>query len=320
MACRPARARWPLALAGMAAIISGAASAPAKKSPPPPTGELLLDMDDPVIAVSIGDVPLRLRVGLEAKRLIQLNPEAAARLEARPPDPAFRFEPGAEVHIGRETLKGVEAAAPVTINKREMIVTVASLGRDCCAAVDGEIGLGLLPYATIRFVRAGMADPGQSADFAIEDDDEAGPEARMRVGKADMLVQFSLNRAESVATSSAGALLAQAHGGRLTESAPTIAAFGIERPTAMLDFPGPVPIAGFRFDRLRVRTADFAGDVAFPADPAEDGDIVVQKKVVQQRAWPVVLIGRDRLDRCSEARFDAIAKRLTLRCDFDGIG
>lgn len=315
MCMKPARAGWPLALAIMAA----ATAAPAKKPPPPPTGELLLDMDDPVIALRIGDVPLRLRVGLEAKRLIQLNPDAAARLEASPPDEKFRFEPGADAQIGRETLKSMEAAAPIEINKRKMIVTVASNGRDCCAGVDGEIGIGLLPYATIRFARPGVADPGQSADFQIDDDDEHGPQAPARVGRSDILVQFSLNRAESVATSSAGALLTRAHGGRLSEGAPTVAAFGIERPTATLGFPQPVSIAGFRFDQLRVRTADFAGNVAFPADPSEDGDIVVRKKVEQQRAWPVVLIGRDRLGRCSEALFDTMAKRLTLRCAFDGM-
>lgn len=314
MGMKPARAGWPLALAIMAA----GTAAPAKKPPPPPTGELLLDMNDPVIELSIGDVPLRLRVGLEAKRLIQLNPAAAARLEASPPNETFRFEPGADALIGRETLKSMDAAAPIEINNRKMIVTVAANGRDCCAGVDGEIGIGLLPYATIRFARPGMADPGQSADFAIEDDDEAGPQAPIKVGRTDLLLQFSLNRAESVATSAAGALLAQAHGGRLNEGAPTVAAFGIARPTATLGFPQPVDIAGFRFDTLRVRTADFAGNVAFPADPAEDGDIVVKKKVAQQRAWPVVLIARDRFDRCSEALFDTIAKRLTLRCAFNG--
>ena len=312
---RPAWAGWPLALAGLAA----AGTAQAAKPPPPPTGELLLDMADPLIAVTIGKVPLRLRVGLEAKRLIELNPEAAARLAASPPDRKFRFEPGAEAQIGRETLKGVEAAAPITINKRKMIVTVASHGRDCCAGADGEIGIGLLPYATIRFVRAGMADPGRSADFAMTDDDETGPETALISGKVTIRVQFALGRAESVATSSAGALLAQAHGGRLSESAPTVAAFGIARPTATLAFPRPIAIAGFRFDQLRVRTADFAGKIAFPADRADSGEILVSRKIEQQRAWPVVLIGRDRLDRCSEALFDTIGKRLTLRCAFDGV-
>lgn len=80
MMTKPARAGLLLALAALPAYPAQAA-----KPPPPPTGELLLDMADPVIRVTIGTVLLRLRVGLEAKRLIELNPDAAARLTASPP-------------------------------------------------------------------------------------------------------------------------------------------------------------------------------------------------------------------------------------------
>jgi hypothetical protein len=85
----------------------------------------------------------------------------------------------------------------------------------------------------------------------------------------------------------------------------------------MLSFRRPARLAGFRFDRLPVRTADFAGKFEYPVDPDEpenDDDIVVKKRMVQQRAWPVVIIGQDRLGSCGEALYDAIAKRLTLRC------
>lgn len=164
-----------------------------------------------------------------------------------------------------------------------------------------------------------MSDPGRSADFVMADNDENGPQTELAAGRATIKVQFALGRVETVATASAGALLAQAHGGQLRETAPTIAAFGVARPTAMLAFPHPVSIAGFRFDELRVRTADFAGNAAFPADPAASGDIVIRKKIEQQRGWPVVLIGGDRLDRCSEAVFHTIEQRLTLRCAAEGV-
>ncbi|WP_340313384.1 hypothetical protein [Rhizorhabdus argentea] len=317
MSARRARASILLALA--LAAPPGSAGARKRNIPPPPTGELLLDMAEPVIALNVGRVKLRLRVGLEQKRLIELNPDAAERLRADPPDRHFAFEPGFEAQVGRETLKGIQAAVPVTINDRKMIVQVASHGRDCCTGVDGEIGMGLLPYATIRFVRAGTADPGRSADFLIDDDSEHGPQATISVGRSPMFVQFSLERPDSVATASAGAILARAHGGRLDSTGgPTVAAFGVARPTALLSFPRPVELAGFRFGKLPVRIADFAGRFDFPADPAEPGDIVIKKKTEQQAAWPVVMIGRDRMDRCSAALFDTVAHRLTLRCAFDG--
>ncbi len=301
------------------ATLSGADPALAAKPPPPPTGELLLDMADPVIELSIGKVPLRLRVGLEQKNIIELNPAAADRLAANPPDKNFRFERGFDAWIGREKLEGIETAAPITINKRKLLVLVASHGRDCCAGVDGEIGLGLLPYATIRFVRAGMADPGRSAEFLLDDSSERGPQTTIAVGSTPIFLQFSFDRIDSVATSSAGVILARTYGGGITaKGGSTISAFGIKRPTETLTLKRPVDLAGFRFNQLPVRVADFAGKFSFPYDPDEPGDIVVQKRTKQQDAWPVVLIGRDRMDRCAEALYDTIARKLTLRCTFGG--
>jgi hypothetical protein len=296
------------------ALVTLPVAAPARKEPPPPTGELLLDMNDPVINVRIGDVPLRLRVALEQKRLIELNPDAADRLRANPPDRRFAFESGFDALVGRETLHGVQAAAPITLNRRRMIVTVASHGRTCCQGVDGEIGIGLLPYATIRFVRPDAPSEDRSIDFLIDDHDEHGPQTSIAIGRQAINVQFSLERPTSVATASAGAILARHYGGRLGEGGTMLAAFGIERPVAILRFSRAAQAAGFTFNEIPVRTADFAGREAFPSDPDEPADIVVRKKVSQQSAWPVLMIGRDRLDRCGGALYDTIARRLTLRC------
>jgi len=313
---RPAR----LATALLASVlIAGAdpAAATRIKGPAPLRGELVLDMDDPVIELSVGKVPLRLRVALEQKRLVQLNPEAAERLRRKPPSRDFAFEPGFEAEVGREVLKGMQAAMPIRMNGLNMLVTAATHERPCCPGVDGEIGVTLLPYATIRFVRANRAPAGQSARFMIDDDDEHGPETGLSYGKDRLFVQFSLSRSETTATFSAGVILARSYGGKLEPGGQDRAgAFGVMRPTRMLAFSRPSSIAGFGFARLPVRTADFAGRFDFPPDPAEADDIVVAKRIEQQRAWPVVLIGRDRLDRCSEAVYAAPRHELTLRCDF----
>lgn len=300
------------------AMLAACAPVAVPERPGPPIGELLLDMSDPVIAVRVGKVPLRLRVGLEQKRLIELNPAAADRIAADPPDKHFRFEPGFDALVGREALKGIAAAAPISINRRTMMVLLSSHSRDCCPGVDGEIGIGLLPYATIRFVRAGVADPGRRADFLMDDDDERGPQSAMQVGKNQIFLQFSLRRAQSVASSSAGAILAQRHGGRLGGQGSVIGSFGVSRPTSLLTFQRPIVLAGFQFDNLLVRTADFAGKYAFPTEAADPDDIVVRRRVRQQDAWPVVQIGADRLDRCAEAVYDTLARTLTLRCALDG--
>lgn len=300
-----------------AALAAGPSPAAGPKPPPPFTGELRLDMDEPVIDVMIGEVPLRLRVALDQKRLIELNPAAADRLAAAPPDRRFRFDAGFDALVGRETLKGIQAAAPITLNDRRSLVTVASHGRDCCAGVDGEIGIGLLPYATIRFSRPGAAPAERSADFLIDDTNEHGPQATATIGRETIFLQFSLHRRDSTATASAGAILAAAQGGRLADGGTTVAAFGVERPISILRLDRPASIAGFRYPRIAVRTADFGGRHDFPVDPSEPRDIVVKKKVPQQEAWPVVLVARDRLDRCGEALFDGNSHILTLRCAFE---
>jgi len=298
------------------AVLANAGQADARpaKPLPPPTGELRLDMSDPVIEVRIGSVPLRLRVGLEQKRLIELNPEAADQLAAHPPDRHFRFESGHDAEVGRVMLHEILAAAPIHINDRDMIVTVASHGRDCCEGVDGEIGIGLLPYATIRFVRAGAPVASRRTELLLEEDEERGPQASFALDRSTLFVQLSLTRPASVATASAGVLLARTYGGRLEGEARSIAAFDIDRPVSMLTLQRQAQLAGFAFRQIPVRIADFAGNLSFPADPAESGDIVVKRRVSQQRAWPVLLIGRDRLDACSEILFETSVHRLTLSC------
>lgn len=315
----PARAACLLAPVLIATgLMAGPSPAARPKAPPPFTGELRLDMNDPVIEVEIGDVPLRLRVALDQKRLIELNPTAADRLAADPPDRRFRFESGFDALVGRETLKGIQAAAEVTINDRRMLVTVASHGRDCCVGVDGEIGIGLLPYAAIRFDRADGVTADRSADFLIDDNSEHGPQTTVSMGRETIFLQFSLQRSTSVATASAGAILAGVQGGRLTDGGTTIAAFGIERPISTLRLDRPATVGGFTYPQIAVRTADFGGRHDFPVDPSEPQDIVVKKKVPQQAAWPVILVGRDRLDHCSAASFDGNSHVLTLHCAFEG--
>ena len=296
------------------AALAGCALSSRPKDPGPPTGELLLDMANPVIAVKIGKVPLHLRVALEQKRLIELNPAAANRLAANPPDENFRFEGGFTADVGRERLKGIAAPAPITINRRNLIVLVSSHGRDCCPGVDGEIGIGLLPYATIRFVRAGAPAPDRSADFLMDDSDEQGPQSAVQVGRNQIFLQFALGRSQTVAASSAGAIIAQRHGGQLGGQGTTIGAVGVSRPTSLLTFRQPVDIAGFLFKTLMVRTADYAGKFEFPVEAADPDDIVVRKRIPQQKAWPVVLIGKDRLDACGEALYETTTGKLTLRC------
>lgn len=301
-----------LATVPFALILAGLALHPAaaRKAPPPPTGEIRLDMDDPVIEARVSGVVFRLRVGLEQKDLIELNPDAAERS-------GLVFEPGFDADVGKVTLPGIAATGELDMAGRKTPVLVSSHGRACCTDADGAISPILLPYAIVRFVRCGAPETGETRSFAMTGDDEHGLQIPIPIGADHIYAAFSLDRAESVASASAGAILARAHAGRPTGTeGVTIAAFGIDRPTRTIAFAHPFRLTGFAFDRLPVRIADFAGHYDLPAPPPEPGDIVVRKRGRQQEAWPLVLIGRDRLDSCAQIAFTTQTRMLSLTCDF----
>jgi len=77
-------------------------------------------------------------------------------------------------------------------------------------------------------------------------------------------------------------------------------------------------LAGFRFDQLQVRISDFAGDEKLPVDPSRAEDVVISHRLSRQQAWPAVMIGADRLSRCTEIVYYAVPRSLALRCAFDG--
>lgn len=298
------RGGLPLAFAALAA------SPVAARAPAPPTGTLTLALPDPVVTVTVAGVPLRLSVALDGRGVVALNRAAVDRLP-------IAFAPAASAEVGRIELPGRAAPAVLSVAGRQVPAALWSFG-DCCAGVDGAIDATLLPYAEVRFVRAGAAG-GSERTLLLVPDEDYGLAAREPAGGRTLHVQFALDRAETLSTAAAGAILARTWGGRFDGGyAPAAVAWGVARPSRMLVFARSGDIAGFRFDRLRTRTADFAGRERLPTDPASPGDIVVRRRRAPQHGWPAVMIGRDRLGRCGEIRLQTQLKLLTLRCDFAG--
>jgi len=93
--------------------------------------------------------------------------------------------------------------------------------------------------------------------------------------------------------------------------------FGVIRPARNIAFARPGRLAGFRFDSLLVRISDFAGDEKLPAEPAHADEIVIRHRLSRQEARPIVLVGADRLSRCTELVYQAIPRSLTMRCAFE---
>ncbi|TZG28632.1 hypothetical protein [Sphingomonas montanisoli] len=290
---------------GALALISPAGA----RAPRAPRGEIVLPMDAPVIAVEMAGVPLRLRVGLEAKDVVEINADVIARLP-------LRFEDGFDAEVGRETIKGVTAIGELRIGKTKRMVQLSSHGRSCCDGVDGEIGIGLLPYATVRFLRDDVVGSPTERSLPVRSTIERGLEAVP--ADSTVAIQFAPTRDRSVATAAAGAILARRLGGAPEgESFEIPAAFGVTRPARRVRFGRPADIAGFSFAEIPVRMTDFGGRETFVDHDSDPGDIVVQRRIKRQEAWPVVMLARDRLNRCAEIQVDVPAQRMTLRCAFD---
>jgi hypothetical protein len=281
----------------------------AARAPQPPSGDLVLDAADPVIAVEIAGVPLRLRVDLDRQNNIELNPGAAARLPVK-------WEDGYALDVGRVQLSSRIAPVLMNIAGRTVPSQVAEHGRDCCAGADGVIGPDLLPYASVRWRRTQAPSPTASLNVPLTASPTTGLSAP--TDARDVQLRFALDQEDTVATASAGATLARLWGGRWNGlSRHVVLAFGISRPARAIAFARPGLLAGFRIDPLLVRISDFPGDDKLPADPNRPDDIVVSRHLERQKAWPAVIIGADRLSRCADIIYYAVPRSLTLHCAFD---
>jgi hypothetical protein len=271
------------------------------------SGPLILDAADPVIAVTLAGVPMRLRVVLDQRGSVELNEDAAARLN-------LAWTPDIGLNVGRVTLPSETAMADFTIGTLKGQIQLSHHHRACCVGVDGEVGPDLLPFPSIRWERRGAPAATGRRELALERSDMFG----LASPSGDLLLRFDLARRDSMATAASGAILARAWDGQWQGDTHVIrAAFGVARPVRLMAFRRPGTLAGFRYDSLLVRTLDFPSRDALPTEAATPGEVVVARPIEHQRAWPAVTLGTDRLDRCAEIIYTAEPRSLTLRCAFD---
>jgi len=299
------RRAYSLALAAILLI--------AAHKPPKPSGDLRLDAASPIIEVRLAGIELRLRVDPSQWGAIELNPDAAARLP-------IAFEDGNAAMIGRVVLTGRAAHAMIELDHRKFPVAVAEHGRRVARDADGVIGPEMLPFATISWQRADAPPPIARYSFALDFDQDTGLGAIDPAVPGALRIHASFILPTSFATAAAGAELARDHGGRFDgPAAPIAAPFALTRPARALVFTDPPILAGFRFDRIAVRIADFRGRQPLPADEVDPDAIVVAKREPPQQAEPWVTIAADRLVRCAEVTYSAVPRTLTLACAFDGV-
>lgn len=293
------------------ALLAAGACTPAPE-PPRILPELVLDIADPVVEAIVAGTVLRLRVDFDRRNTVEIGPAAAARL-------AVPFEPGGGALVGRVPVNERNATADVTIGGVTTGLTLSAFDRNCCVGADGAIGPNLLPYERVRFVRAGAAAAAAAAAerrYPLVDDAETGLAVKEATPAGTILVRFSLGYPGTLATAAAGAILAQGYGGRLVGEGFEVApAFGVDRPARTIRLDRPATLTGFVVREVPVRIGDFRGNNALPTEPVQPGEIVASRRGPRpQAAWPSLLIGRDRIDRCSEILFRKSPLEIALRC------
>lgn len=315
-----------LALALTLAISPAAARTPPPPPAPPPPRSLVLDAASPFIDATIAGKPVRLRVEVGAQRMVHINRSAARRLGFLAAERvlagmlALREAGSWGVRVGRTTVRGEWSAEEVAFAGSPPAgrLQVGWDGRDHWSDADGAVSPAVLPYDTVRVVRRPAASADRITPFPVRWRDDAHLAGTAMVGGKPIDVQLEPEMPRTVATATAGTLLAAALGGALTGPPErALVTLGVERPVRLLALDRPFEVAGVATRIVPVRVTDWAGDNKPPrdadADPTPD-EIAVTGRQQRLRAWAMVALGADLLAPCAEIAWEAAARQFVLTC------
>jgi hypothetical protein len=280
-------------------------------SAPAAAADLRLDAESgfTVPAVIRGQT-LNLRVDLESPGHPILNPGGAARV-------GFRGSWwDARAIVGPVRLRGETNSSKFWVAGIEREHRFVWFDRDHVTGADGVISPHDLPYDNVTF-RLRPEAPGEVTTLlTMEFTRGAGLVFPMTVSGRPIAVQFSTRQALTLATASAGAVVAESQSGQWAgESREALIEFGVSRPVRPMRLARPLEIGTFRVSDIFVRTGDHRGDFQLPPDAAQDPDeIVVTGNIRRQRARLFMTVGFDRLSSCSSLSYARATRQLTLRC------
>jgi hypothetical protein len=270
------------------AALAGAAAA-RRAEPPPDLGTLTLDRADPAIDATVAGVPARLAVALDTRDTVELAPAFAGR----PADLVWQEDSSEEV--GRVRVNTRMAGGEVSVGGLVAPMKLTTHDRPCCGGHDGEVSPLRLPWSTVRIGTSALPERRWPAAF----DDVSGLTIPWKTPAGTIRLILSPTSPQTIATASAGAILAKLQGGHFEgEGRRAVVAFAIERQVRDLLFDRPATLLGFTLSRVAVRYADFAGGRALPEDAPDGGIQVKRRGPSPQHEWAAITIGRDLLDAC----------------------
>ena len=183
---------------------------------------------------------------------------------------------------------------------------------------DGEIGPGGLPFARVLF-RLAEARPGEREHrFPMLSWNRSGVGVELAMGEHPLRVTFSFSRAETLAAATAGARIADRHGGYFSgEGRLMPIRFGVDRPVRPLTLGTPLMLGDLEVRNIMVRTGDYgdASRIGEEAQVIDPNEIVVTADSRKGKMPPLWLtLGMDTIGHCSSILYDFEAETVTLTC------
>jgi hypothetical protein len=304
------RYAWLLAVSALAV--------PALAKPKQEAGPayLLSLSGDNIIDIKLNGNSYRLLVDPDAAGTRVVNPAVARALALKPSMLGFRHS------VGPVTVRAESDGVTVGygfVTKKDRVLW---FDRDSTTRADGIVGPSALPYQLVRFTLA----PPQAGEKTIILPLEifgpfglGGAGARLRLGKDELLVRFTLDRDVNLATAPTGLFLASALDGTLSgETQSTHIRFSVNRPTRRMTLARPLMFGGRAVRDIAVRVSDFGDATLIPdgaARPAsQDSDEIIVTARKKQKVKRELVLGRNFLAGCSSLTYDFKNRQIRISC------
>ncbi len=297
-------------------FVLAAAPAAGEKAVDAPVYTLKLSGDN-IIDVSLNGSTRRLLIDPDGPGTRVVNASVAKALGLKPGLIGFAHRIGPiTIRAGSD---GVNTGYGF-VTKKDRVIW---FDRETSRGADGIAGPSALPYRLVQFTLA-PPQAGEKTTIlpmeAMGSFGVSGVGTKMKFGKEELIVRFTLARDAPLATAPTGQFLATQFGGTLsgaTTESPI--RFGVSRPTRRLNLSKPFAVGGRPVQSVSVRVSDFGdattiADAATPAREADPDEIIVTASKRKKKQKQELTLGRQFLAGCSSLTYDFQAKQIRLTC------
>ena len=269
------------------------------------------------VEVFINGKPVNLLVAPDSKSIPALNSDAAERLGLKQSLVSFQFL------IGSESLDFGTDSANLDFGHGTFKRRVAFGDHHIIDGADGEVGPAALPFPKVRFHLGERKQGERNIVLPLVNLSRTQTGTLLKIDETQIHVTFSLSRDESLATATAGAILAEKYGGHFDGDTHMVPVrYGIDRPVRPLTLTRELKLGDLKIESIFVRTADLGSTDSIPEGPEQtsssdpDEIVVIGKARKKQKnlRYQTLIVGRASLKDCSSITYDFASKKILLSC------